>query len=57
MDRLQREITPIGEEDLFIVMNYHNAKFDYACHFHSEFEINLAAILKKHCKGNMLYTI
>lgn len=41
MDRLQREITPIGEEDLFIVMNYHNAKFDYACHFHSEFEINL----------------
>lgn len=41
MDRLQREITPIGEEDLFIVMNYSNAKFDYACHFHSEFEINL----------------
>jgi len=41
MEHVQREITPIGDEDLFIVMNHPNAKFDYAAHFHSDFEINL----------------
>lgn len=41
MKHLQREITPIGDEDLFIVMNHPHAKFDYAGHFHSEYEINL----------------
>lgn len=41
MKYLQREITPIGDEDLFIVMNHPNAKFDYTGHFHSEYEINL----------------
>jgi len=36
MEYIQREITPIGEEDLFIVLNHPHAKFDYAAHFHSE---------------------
>lgn len=41
MEYIQREITPIAEEDLFIVMNHPDAKFDYAGHFHSDYEINL----------------
>ena len=41
MKYIQREITPIGEEDLFIVLNHPNARFDYAAHFHSDYEINL----------------
>lgn len=41
MTNIQREITPIGAEDLFIVLNHPDAKFDYAGHFHSDFEINL----------------
>lgn len=41
MDYIQREITPIGDEDLFIVLNHPDAKFDYAGHFHSDYEINL----------------
>ena len=39
MEYIQREITPIGEEDLFIVLNHPHAKFDYAAHFHSDYEI------------------
>lgn len=38
---IQREITPISEEDLFIVLNRPEADFDYATHFHSDFELNL----------------
>ena len=41
MEYIQREITPIGEEDLFIVLNHPHAKFDYAAHFHSDYEINM----------------
>jgi AraC-like DNA-binding protein len=36
-----REITPIEREDLFIILNNYDAKFDYATHFHSEYELNL----------------
>lgn len=41
MKDLQREIVPIVEEDLFIVLNHPNAEFDYPVHYHSEYEINL----------------
>lgn len=38
---LQREITPLSTEDLFIVLNHPDAKFDYPVHYHSDFELNL----------------
>lgn len=38
---LQKEITPIKQEDLFIVLDRPNAKFDYPPHYHSDFELNL----------------
>lgn len=38
---IQKEITPISEDDLFIVLNHPNAKFDYPIHYHSDYEINL----------------
>lgn len=41
MKHIQREITPINEEDLFIVLNHPEADFDYATHFHSDFELNM----------------
>ncbi|MDR1680317.1 MAG: AraC family transcriptional regulator [Prevotellaceae bacterium] len=41
MKDIQKEITPIVDDDLFIVLNHPNAKFDYPVHYHSEFEINL----------------
>ena len=41
MKDLQREIVPIVEEDLFIVLNHPDAEFDYPMHYHSEYEINL----------------
>ena len=37
----QKEIIPIADEDLFVVLNHPNAKFDYPVHYHSEYEINL----------------
>ncbi len=41
MKELQREIVPIVDEDLFIVLNHKDAEFDYPVHYHSEYEINL----------------
>ena len=41
MKDIQKEITPIATEDLFIVLNHPNAKFDYPVHYHSDYEINL----------------
>ena len=41
MREIQQEITPIGSNDLFIVLDHENAKFDYPIHCHSEYEINL----------------
>lgn len=41
MKELQREIVPIVDEDLFVVLNHPNADFDYPVHYHSEYEINL----------------
>lgn len=37
----QQEITPLDKEDFFIILNRPNAKFDYALHWHTDFEINL----------------
>ncbi len=37
----QKEIIPIADEDLFVVLNHPDAKFDYPVHYHSEYEINL----------------
>ena len=37
----QKEIIPIADEDLFVVLNHPNANFDYPVHYHPEYEINL----------------
>lgn len=41
MSDIQQEIVPINKDDLFIILNHPNAKFDYPVHYHPEFEINL----------------
>lgn len=41
MREIQQEITPVGSDDLFVVLDHDNAKFDYPVHCHSEYEINL----------------
>ncbi|GHT69729.1 AraC family transcriptional regulator [Bacteroidia bacterium] len=41
MSYIQQEIPPISEDDLFIILNHPDAKFDYATHFHSEYELNM----------------
>lgn len=41
MKDYQKEITPIADDDLFIVLNHPNANFDYPVHYHSDYEINL----------------
>jgi len=41
MKDIQKEITPIAPDDLFIVLNHPSAKFDYPVHYHSDYEINL----------------
>lgn len=41
MKEIQKEITPLSSDDLFIVLNHPSAKFDYPVHHHSDFEINL----------------
>lgn len=41
MKDFQKEITPLADDDLFILLDHPNAKFDYPVHYHSDFEINL----------------
>lgn len=41
MNEIQQEITPITNEDLFIILNHPNAEFNYPVHCHPEYEINL----------------
>lgn len=41
MKEIQKEITPLSDNDLFIVLNHPSAKFDYPVHHHSDYEINL----------------
>ena len=39
--RIVREITPISNEDFFVLLNHSNAKFDFPVHYHPEYELNL----------------
>jgi AraC-like DNA-binding protein len=41
MSTIVREITPLKSEDLFILLNNKQAKFDYQIHFHSDYELNM----------------
>jgi AraC-like DNA-binding protein/quercetin dioxygenase-like cupin family protein len=41
MGRIMREVTPVKNDDLFVVLNHLNAKFDFPVHFHPEYELNL----------------
>lgn len=41
MKGIHNEITPLSDNDLFIVLNHPSAKFDYPIHHHSDYEINL----------------
>ena len=41
MSRIMREVTPVKKDDLFVVLNNFNAKFDFPVHFHPEYELNL----------------
>ena len=47
MTKFQQEIVPIAKDDLFIILNHPNAKFDYPVHYHPEYEINLVM----NCQG------
>jgi AraC-like DNA-binding protein len=41
MSKVQREVTPLDKEDLFILLDHKHAKFDYPLHFHSDYELNM----------------
>ena len=41
MTEIQQEICPITADDLFIILDHTNAKFEYPIHCHPEYEINL----------------
>jgi len=41
MNDIQQEIVPITSDDLFIILNHPDAKFDYPSHCHPEYEINV----------------
>jgi AraC-like DNA-binding protein len=41
MSKIMREVTPVKNEDLFIVLNHLNADFDFPVHYHPEYELNM----------------
>lgn len=41
MNVIQCEVTPLVQEDLFVLLNNYKAKFDYPTHYHSDYELNL----------------
>lgn len=41
MTEIQQEICPLGTDDLFIIFDRPNTKFEYPIHCHPEYEINL----------------
>jgi len=41
MNRIVREITPVSDDDFFVLLNHYNAKFDFPVHYHPEYELNL----------------
>jgi AraC-like DNA-binding protein/quercetin dioxygenase-like cupin family protein len=48
--RIIREITPLSDDEFFIVLNHLNAKFDFPVHYHPEYEMNLVL----HSKGKRI---
>ncbi|MBN2350121.1 MAG: helix-turn-helix domain-containing protein [Bacteroidales bacterium] len=40
MDHIHREITPLKENDCFLVFDRHKTEFNFPIHFHPEYEIN-----------------
>ena len=44
MKDIQQEITPVKSDDLFVVLDHSDAKFDYPIHCHAEYEINLVLL-------------
>ena len=44
MKDIQQEITPVESDDLFVVLDHNDAKFDYPIHCHAEYEINLVLL-------------
>ena len=41
MAEIQQEICPLAGDDLFIILDHANARFEYPIHCHPEYEINL----------------
>lgn len=41
MAEIQQEICPLAGDDLFIILDHTNARFEYPIHCHPEYEINL----------------
>ena len=37
----QEEITPLTDNDLFILLDRKDLKFKYPIHYHSDYELNL----------------
>ena len=48
--RIYREITPVREDDVFIIRNHTNPDFEYPIHNHPEYELNLVL----NCAGNRI---
>lgn len=40
MTTIEREITPLSNEDFFILLNNYHAKFNFPIHYHPEYELN-----------------
>ncbi|GHV01204.1 AraC family transcriptional regulator [Bacteroidia bacterium] len=38
---LQQEMTPLSDEDFFILLDHTDAKFDYEAHWHTDYELNM----------------
>ena len=43
MDNVHREITPLKENDCFLIFERHKTEFNFPIHFHPEYEINYIA--------------
>lgn len=43
MRRIIREITPINNEDFFVLLNHPSAEFDFPTHYHYEYELNMVS--------------
>lgn len=50
MKRIIREITPINNDDFFVLLNHPCAGFDFPTHYHTEIELNMV----KHFEGKRI---